>query len=349
MALNEIIKGIETDTWNTISIVDAPAGSVDIKVCKRPFEEPEKARKIREEYFIDVVLPEPKKRLEKDAKAGETYFIDDFKHPGALDNAIPKALFRKTSDGEVKRLNFDGPTVNLKGSQRKGGEHIIEIYPISFSEWMACKDPDFTKAYQEEHDWIPYAGVGVSTVLETSDGFFVLTQRGIATPNYPGTLFTVGGGLRPKNQVGEELFNEIVEETGLIHGRDYDPNDIIITAVGADKFYEGGAHARPEITAYLKTNATFQDFVNAQKSTEYQADVSGLVPLATDLTNFSSRVAIMGATGELLSSAEIGLAYAYLKKQEIENGPERAMKDAEDLTSMLNKYKRAEFNPPELK
>ena len=350
MTLKDILQETipETDTWRTIEIIDAQASNVFIKSVNRPFEEPESARKIRFDYFMNELEKARKgfeaKSISEDEKA--KYTIEDFDTP-AIDG-IKKAVF-KTTDNERKRLTFDGVTTNYSKISHESKNIHIEVYPIAFSEWIACKSQDFTNAYLRNIGKKPYAGIGVNTIVESIDGFFTLTQRGTVNPNYPGTLFTLGGGLNPKDSVSQGLFSEIVEEAGLKEGTHYDKNNLIITAIGSDKSYMGGAHERAEITAYLKTHATWREIVSAQKKTEKQLDVSGLVPLDTDPNNFISRISMMGSTGELLSSAEMGLIYGWLKKRENDVGIEQTRQDYSKLMNMINQYERQSFNVPKLK
>lgn len=350
MGLLDIIKNnkLETDAWMTLEVVDSPASDVIMSNVERPFEEPSKARSIRDRYFMQE-LEATEKRLEDEAlRRGKSIelFIGDY--DGAALNGIPKALFMKSDDGN-KRLNFDGTTTNFSGIRREGSSVVIEVYPIAFSEWIACKTSEFANAYKDSVGRIPYAGIGISTVVESADRFFVLTQRGTGTPNYPGTLFTLGGGLKPEDNVGQGLLSEIIEESGLKPGSDYNPDDIIVTAIGAEKSYAGSEHQRPEIVAYLKTKVPWRKIVESQQKTAFQPDVSGLVPLDTEPTNFASRVAMMGSTGELLPAAEIGLVYAWLKKREIEVGVQQTITDAQVLIEMLNQYTRQNYKIPKLK
>jgi len=347
MGLVDILKDqkLETDVWTTFEVIDSPATSVRIEKVERPFEEPQNARNVRRKYFLEE-LEATKGRLEEEARQkGESIelFIGDYDN--AAPNGVPKALFRRIGE-DTKRLNFDGPTTNYAQLRHDRGNFVVGVYPIAFSEWIACKTPDFTKAYEESVGKIPYAGIGISTVVESSDGFFILTQRGTGTPNYPGALFTLGGGLKPEDKVSKGLLNEIVEEAGLEPGKDYNLENIRVMAIGAEKSYAGGAHQRPEIVAYLKSNATWREIVNAQKKTEFQTDVAGLVPLDTEPINFASRVAVMGATGELLPAAEIGLVYAWLKKRENEVGVQQAIKETDILMRTLNQYTRQDYKPP---
>jgi hypothetical protein len=337
---------LQTDVWTTYQILDAPASSVKIRAVEKPFEEPEKARQVREAYFLNEVLGGTQARLQSETPDNE-YFIDDFE--GAAEGGINQALYERSPDGTIKRLNFDGPNVNFSQVQSTKDGAEIDVFPIAYSEWMACQNPGYAEAYKEATGQIPNAGVGLSLAIKSKDDFFVLTQRGTGTPNYPGTLFTVGGGLKPQDSVVSGLLEEVAEEAGLTPGENFQSEDIILTAVGAERNCYGGRHDRAEVVGYLSTDATFEEIVTAQGKAEYQTDVSGLVPLTTGLEGFSSRVAVMGAKGELLPAAELGVTYAWLKHRENELGPEQAAQDADYLSRLLNKYEREIFTPPKLR
>ncbi len=329
MSLEEITP-LETNAWTTYRIINKPAERVLIEVVERPFPEPEEARKVRERCFLKL-LEKTKKKLEV---KGKECFIGDYND--IPDGGISSALFMKLDDGE-KTINFDGETANFNGDIKDDDENVvIGIYTIAYSEWVACGDPEYAKAYEEKHGWIPHAGIGISIAVESSDGFFVLTQRGTGTTNYPGALFTVGGGLKPTTSILSGLEEEIAEELGIKAKKHYNPDEMIITALGAEKSYKRSRHPRAEIVGYLKTDATWEQIAKMQKETKYQADVAGIVPIAEPL-EFFSKISMTSYKSRLLPAAELGLVYAFLKKIEKEYGHEELEHQAANLRKILNR------------
>src|SRR3989344_222989 len=202
------IEHVQTDGFMLLQVLSKPIDTIETRLVDRPFPEPAAARKVREEYFMDVCLAETRKYLEQSAiwqGTDKKYVIDNYsevENKGPLHPlAIGKAVY-EVSQGGKSRKNFDGTNAQFRRLVQEGERTIIEIYPMVFSEWMACQTPEFTKAYldmnlEDEYPewyqsgldrWIPYAGIGVSTVVQTSDPtpFFIGTFRGYGTPNLNG-------------------------------------------------------------------------------------------------------------------------------------------------------------------
>ncbi|MBI2546246.1 hypothetical protein HYV81_03640 [Candidatus Woesearchaeota archaeon] len=356
-------RKISTETWDTFEVLDVHPSELEIKLVERPYPEPDAARRARFEYFKEVELPNTLTWLERRSARlsdGRQFFIGEYKK--VSENAVPLALFERLPNGEAKRMNYDGDQhVNLHQIVRSDDGVRLEVYQILYSEWMACKSRRFTAAY-DAIGKRPGAGIGINETIESSDEFFIGTQRPIDTTNYPGTVFAVGGALPPMNTFAQAIYQQKLQEIGLKpilkpEDPDYDPkaeahynpDESRVLIIGSDMYYGGGAHPRLEIAGYSKARISFKRIIQLQKTTPGQTDVSGLVIFPTTPVEFTSRVAIMGATGELLTTGEMSLAYAFLAKRLQETGPEIANKDYETLNRMLNLYKRTEFLIPEIK
>ena len=326
-------KTMQTGAWETIRIIDMPASKVTIKEVKRPFEEPESARLFREQYF-NKYLESLKLKLENSGKSGEfTYEIGLYDR--AYEEGIPNALYSIDNENNRRLLSFDGMASNLEGITMDNESATLKLYPIAYSEFICCKDQEFGDIYPREIDRIPYAGIGVSTIVETNDLKFVLTRRGMGTDTYPGKLFSLGGQIKPKDSAVEGLVGEVVEESG-ISGNDFDVNNLFITALGADSNYMGGGMKRPELVAYLKANISWDEVVQRYTKTKPQLDVSDIIPFPSDNINFGLELSRLHKEDEMIPQLELGLLYAFLKKQEIENGPEGISKLSRDLIGRLN-------------
>ncbi len=241
-------------------------------------------------------------------------------------------------DGDERPVLFDGTTQNFAGLEERGDGWAISVFPIAYSEWIACHSEEFTEAYERTVGEIPYAGIGVNTVAETSDGSYVLTRRDTDTLVYPGTLFTLGGGLSPGDNLGERLMREIEEEAGLVAGEHYDEDDLTVTALGSDIHYMGGRHERPEVNAHVTLNVPFGKVQELQGGTDYQQDVANVTPMSKEPRCFKDFLTSKAEEGEIIPSSEMSLTYAWLSSRAEEVGEEQAAAEAEELMGELNEF-----------
>ncbi|MBU1201809.1 MAG: hypothetical protein KJ583_02410 [Nanoarchaeota archaeon] len=180
--LQQDFKNIKTDTWHTIEYLGMPASKVNFVYVEREILEPEYATKIRKTTWLSK-LEERKEALEKiNSKNNyEIKFDEETKED---------ALFEvKTS----KKKMWAGKTVTFVGLNLSEQKVDIFVHPISYTEWIACYNPEYAAAFKDKNLPLPYAGVGVSVLLESRDGLIPLTRRGIETPVYPGMLYSPGG------------------------------------------------------------------------------------------------------------------------------------------------------------
>jgi len=324
------ISQIKTPTWDTLEVIDLPASKVKLNVIEKYYSESPQAKKIRENFF-NVMLKDTKKSLEKSDSVSK-YSIEDYESPAK--SGINFALFRENDSGK-KLVNFDGITTNFASVSDE--KDTINIFPIAYSEFLVCRSNYYLDAMEKHTGFILNAGVGINVTVETSDGIYVLTKRGLGTPVYPGSIYTIGGGVLPKNNTVDNIINEITEELGLIPEKDFKEENLIITGIGRDLNYMGGNATRPEIAAYLKLNSDWKDVLYAHKKTFFQTDVEDIVLLPSDKSNFQKIFPVMVSSGKLLSSAELSITYAFMKEN-----PNLA----KTLISDLNAYQRSDFHPP---
>lgn len=347
----EQLKGLlRTPDWHTMELLLQPASKVHFVGVERDLEEPEVAREIRQRNWLERLHERMGVLTQANPDRNYRIHLDD-----QGDKATGRmALFEVDSDLEERRRMWDGTTITLaqKGVYSAGGEFFVPVYPISYTEWVACSNPDYTRAFREIGLSLPYAGIGVSVFMITSDGFVPLTRRGIETPVYPGRLYSPGGGPKPSQTSTEALLEEIVEETGLKGGERFNPADIIMMALVADSRYEGSKHSRPELVACLPVNATFREIeeiqhkISIQKG-QRQEDVWGIVPVSTFRPNLTRTLLYSGF--EMCPPTEAGIAHLLFYQTAITEGLKMAVGHMRATMQRLQDFERVESYQPPIK
>lgn len=362
---------MHTRDWATKEIF-SPDQRVSFKAVERDLPEPPEATEIRKQTW-QTKLTE-RQHVLQEANPGKTYEIrDDIEGENPTREA---ALFENREDGTSKRVMWAGTTITLAQQQieYKGNEVVIPVYPINYTEWIACENPTYAEAFKKAGLPLPYAGIGVSVLMETADGQYVLTRRGIETPVYPGRLYSPGGGPKPGETSAGAILQEIVEETGLQEGVHFNMADLYMLALVTDASYNGSEHARPELVAYLQlapsvsileapirwfrrlplrqnrdqTPLTFQEVEKIQyqhaKAKGKETDVWAVEPFSSFLPTLSYRLALHGA--EMCPPTEAALAHAAMHKSINGEGQEKPEDFLGRLMSRLQHYRRHEYVPP---
>lgn len=332
----EAFKRIKTDTWHTIEYVDKPISRVRLYPLKET-EEPPEAKSIRESTWKERLLE--RKTVLEEACPDSEYEIHYDEETGN------DALFDMKDNGR-KRM-WAGTTITLA---RYGMYDDIGLaigtHPISYTNWIACFNPKYAEVFEKEGLPPPYAGMGVSVLMETPDGFFPLTRRGIETPVYPGMLYSPGGGPKPGESSSEAMLKEIVEETGLKSDIHFDPENIHVMAFVSDTNFAGSKHSRPELVAYLPIDPTFRQVEQIQYETAKkkgrETDVWNIVPISTYPVNLEREILFNGY--QMCPPTEAGLAYASHLINKREGQP--AFENLNKLTEGIKQYKRTPFRPP---
>lgn len=325
----EIIQA--PDVWKTREYFGGiPAEQVSF-VEVEPEREPAKAREIRVATWR-IKLEERMKVLEEAGSGSH-----EIKHDEETNNL---ALFR-TNDG--KRVMWDGQTLTMahQDISKKDNDIQIPIHPINYTQWIACYNPEYGKAFEKEGMPLPYAGIGVSVLMITSDGFVVLIRRGIETPVYPGRLYSPGGGPELGKTPAESMLKEIKEETGLMPDRDFNPNSLRMLALVEDTHFAGSKHARPELVAFLRLKCLYKEV----ESTQYrikgaEQDVWAVEPLSTgpyltQLINFKGN--------EMCPPTEAGLVNLLYYLTEKKEGEAKAKEVTNNLILRIKGFKRAVY------
>lgn len=353
--LNEYIKAqMRTGSWETMKWLNQRASRVNFLEVPRDLPEPDHAIEVRAVTWRSK-LQERMDALTQ-ANPSKIYSV-------SLDDQGPnptgqEALYEQSGD-EKKRIMWSGTTVTLaqKGIDQQGDRTIVPVYPISYSEWIACYNPDYAKTFREVGLPLPYAGIGVSVLMVTSDGaekddrtngLIPLTRRGLETPVYPGRLYSPGGGPKPGQTSTAAILEEVLEETGLERGRYFDPDEMFMLALVSDSSFAGSEHSRPELVAYLPVNATFNDIERIQHEASIkkglsQEDVWGVVPFSAFTPNLARAITFNGP--EMCPPTEAGLAHLMLYQEMRREGLAKALENVESMMRRLSSFRRTEFKP----
>jgi 8-oxo-dGTP pyrophosphatase MutT (NUDIX family) len=331
---------IRTGTWHTIEYIGLPAEKVNFVYIEREIPEPEFAQHVREVVYESLLL-ERKGVLEK-IKPEATFNIKVDEKTGK------NALFEISPEGD-KRKMFDGPTTT---QAQKGyvfnDELRIFVHQIAYSECIACKHPQYSKAFEDTGLPLPYAGIGDSVLLETKDGHIILTRRGMETPVYPGRLYTPGGGPKPGEDTIKAMHQEIKEETGLESGKHFDSNNLVMIAFISDTYFEGSRHSRPEVVARLPVDLSYRQIEKIQQKQinkkKKETDVWGLEPVSMNPISLKQTIKLHGR--EMCPPTEAALTFELYELRKDEIGPEAAFQELSDFTQKIARYTRSRFEVP---
>lgn len=296
--------------WQTLQTLDVPAANVHFNLIERPEPESDLARQVRLENWDRALLS--KQKLLSSANP-DSKFVIAF-HEATSQNA----LYQQLPDGKLIPKMWDGTTISTTQMQlsEKNGHYTLDVYKIRYSEWTSCTDPRYCQLNPAP------CGVGVCVMIETTDGFVVLTRRGLETPVYPARLHTVGGGPKPEEDSAESLFGEILEETGLKANQHFMPQQMMIMAYISDVEHQGSALQRPELVAYLPLTIDsnqvrdIRDAEIARKKTP-EADVWALEFVSSRIRDMEGTMILRGP--EMCPPTEAGLAHMIRLKLEKES------------------------------
>lgn len=340
-------KILRTPYWSTLEILMIPASRVTLDQVPRDLIEPTTAVPIREQTFVRK-LRDRQNDLTR-VNPNSVYRIHpDTDREGATNYP---ALFEVLSSGGERMVMWDGPTVTLAQSGPKwdGENFSVPTYPIRYSEWVACQNFRYAEAFRGAGLSLPYAGVGISVLMETTDGMIPLTRRGVETPVYSGMLYSPGGGPKPGQNSTEALMEEILEETGLQTGKHFNPADLTMLALVSDTRFHESDHQRPELIAYLPVNVTFRELEEIQR---VQAENKGLKE--TDVWKvdaFSANLytlpdGILFYSNQLCPPTEAGLVNFVLFEHLKLSGPEVATQKVARMMRKMELYRREPYIVP---
>jgi ADP-ribose pyrophosphatase YjhB (NUDIX family) len=328
------------DVWSTKLALYCPAAVVHVKAVERQIPEPEEAKAIRLADWASRL--EAKMRQLSEANPQRTYVIH---HDPDTDQ---DALFEKLADGKEAKKMWDGTTISTEGEldAERDGTYVLKVFPIRYSEWNSCTNPKYSRVFLDKSLPLPNAGVGMSVLLETTDGFTPLTRRGIETPVYPGYLYSPGGGPKPGEKTVEALLAEVLEETGLKKGEHFDPSKLVMLAYVSDVRHQHGLHERPELVAYLPLEVDsrvvqrVRDEMNAKKNTP-EPDVCAYRLVSTDLAVLKREVVLHGV--QKMCPPTEGAMTHLLHYKHLQSDPYSAVELTSKFMQRVLGYKRRRY------
>lgn len=329
---------IKTQTWHTIHYLGMPASRVKFVQVEREFKEPDEATKVRKSTWSEKL--NERKAILEEANPESRYLIKFDEETGE------DALFEKNEPDKKKM--WAGTTVTFAGIDANDLGASVKVHPISYTEWIACYNPAYSEVFIQKGLSLPHAGIGVSVIMETTDGLIPLTRRGIETPVYPAMLYSPGGGPKPGEGSTEALLQEILEETGLKAGEHFNPNELFMMALIADSRFVGSSHSRPELVARLTVNVTYLQMEKIQQEHVKtkglkETDVWGLEPVSTYPASLQQVIKLHGR--EMCPPTEAALTYEFFELRKREIG-EAAYEELIEFIQIVGGYEREEFVPP---
>lgn len=272
---------IKSNEWRTERIIHRPASEVAFTHAERDLNEPDEARTIRMTTWMGKL--EERAEILRSLHQDIAYLIAE---DAEGENATNLPALFEVENGEKRRLMYAGTTITRAQAEiiEKDNTLSIPVYPMNYSEWIAAYNPEYAEAFKRAESQLPYAGIGVSVLMETRDGRIPLTIRGEKTPVYPGRLYSPGGGPTPDQTPTESLIEEIGEEIGLRPKEHFDLEKMIMLALVSDTNFAGSGHSRPELVAYLPLNVSFAEVeqIRGEKA-QKQPDVWGITSMAGSL------------------------------------------------------------------
>jgi len=334
-------REIRTRTWHTNDYIGMPSSKVRFAYVEREAPEPEEAFHVRKSVWKEK-LEEKRQDLER-ANPKNRYLI-------RLDDETGQESLFEQGEHE-KRKMWAGRTVTMADYSVTDEKADIMVYPISYTEWIACHEPEYSEAFEKKGIRIPYAGIGASVLIETRDGLIPLTRRGIETPVYPSMLYSPGGGPKPGEGSTEALLQEILEETGMEANKHFDPSQLHMMALVSDTQFAGSRHSRPELVARLPTDLSYRNIEDIQhamvrKKNRKETDFLGLEPVSMNLSTLKQIIKLHGR--EMCPPTEAALTYEIYELRKNEIGHEKAFEELRDFVHGIKKYYRSKYEVPVL-
>jgi 8-oxo-dGTP pyrophosphatase MutT (NUDIX family) len=106
---------------------------------------------------------------------------------------------------------FDGPMCRVEAIRVTTGDIDLTLSPTSYKPFLGTnlENPQLARQFGREVMATP---AGVSTAVETSDGFLMLGRRNASVAYYPNRLHPFAGALDPRD--GSDAFNAVYRELG---------------------------------------------------------------------------------------------------------------------------------------
>lgn len=316
-------ESVSVENWTVLSLIERPLYAVEFTQIDSPQSEHPEAAEYREGLFTEAL----NRRLNslKENNPSRDLFLD-------RDSENNLCLCEVLSTGNIKKIMWDGKIINIPQmqfqSEADDGSIEIRTFEMNYSTWHALLSPEYRHIQEKHNMHIGYAGLGISILVETSDGYLAFTKRPAGeTLVYPGRMHVVGGSPLPGQSPIQAAIEEVEEELGLKCREDFNPQDLFALGIVLDNRHQGHPIVRPEIACCLKIKLTaeelrkkFEKFYEDPRNV--QPDVEGI-----ELIELSDFVCIgsgyTGMTKEaqavselLIPPAAATLALARIKKFE---------------------------------
>jgi hypothetical protein len=162
---------------------------------------------------------------------------------------------------------FDGPMCRVESIRANPDVIDITLSPTSYKPFLGTnlENPQFAERYGRDVMATP---AGVSTAVETSDGFLMLGRRNAAVAYYPNRLHPFAGALDPRD--GDDAFNavyrELAEELGVAP---HEIADVRCTGIAED-----AALLQPELIFATRCALPRAEIERRLDDTEHHASVA---------------------------------------------------------------------------
>lgn len=338
---------LQSPNWLTLESIGLSASNVELKTVPEDLIEPPEATGIRELTWSAKLVE--RQEILKEVNPDNAYIIHE-------DERHLLALYERNPDGGEKCRMWAGTTITLaqSGPTWEEGKLTLPVYPMDYSKWIACYNPRYGQAFKKEGLPLPYAGLGISVLGVTRDGFIPLTRRGIETPVYPGRLYSPGGGPKPGQTSTEAILEEILEETGLEPHRSgiagqFNPSNLYMMALVSDSYFAGTGHQRPELVAVLPLDISFSELLRIQEEDRIrkgkkQEDVWSIVPASIYSPNLKQTIIYDGL--QMCPPTEAALTHFLFEQYKSREGFNKAMLKMGEFMRKISSFDRSIYAPP---
>jgi len=328
MQLTDLVDqgNLHTDKWVFMKEFGVPVEEITLKRVKNPYEEGKKSARDRKNIFNHVKAD---LRALLVGSNRFSFYLDNY---GTANNRS-EALYRERvdQDDDGVPIFFDGRAANFIRIRGK----LIDICEFPFSARIASKKPEYIEKLIVENEQsrdvslaandtqrrqarnknryfcpdLPYGGFGINVTVETSDGYFMLTNRGVYTPRFPNMTSTVSGQVNPRDTLERNVIDKVQRDLGL-----EDLTDINAMGMIGVKTYinEDTTILTPIVLLHARTGLEMREYpqYRRQHKVQFAPDIANFGFIDTDYDRVFSQAEKL----VLVPSAQAGIFYALISK-----------------------------------
>jgi len=255
-----------------IALLEKPLSDISFKDSEEVYKESEVAKEYRKTFFLQKILEKKLASLTQKNPSGEYRILKNMDELSKINRVIFEGkepeendfplLIELISDKHYKSLGWDGNTITIPKKDfisKSSGDGVVTINTstIKYSAWQALLTAEYRLLQNQYDKPLSNAGIGISILVVTSDGYLVFTKRPKdGTPVYPGRFHVVGGGPTPGQTPLEAAIDEIKEELGIIPGKHFDPEKIMALGLAYDLNHQEKPVSRAELLCSLQIEIT---------------------------------------------------------------------------------------------